>query len=84
VALVTILEPRAAAYPDKTAQLAARRHGIRPLAGDDPDRLCARPRCFRPGPEGRSESRIIAALDASPAMVYRVRKQLVEEASRRY
>jgi transposase len=29
--------------------------------------------------EGWSDSRIIAALDTSPSMVYRVRKQLVEE-----
>lgn len=29
--------------------------------------------------EGWSDSRIIAALDASPSMVYRVRKQLVED-----
>src|SRR2546430_15812411 len=29
--------------------------------------------------EGWSDSRIIEALDASPSMVYRVRKQLVEE-----
>ncbi len=29
--------------------------------------------------EGWSDSRIIQALDASPSMVYRVRKQLVEE-----
>jgi Homeodomain-like domain len=29
--------------------------------------------------EGWSDSRIIAALDASPSMVYRTRKQLVEE-----
>src|SRR3981189_3494650 len=29
--------------------------------------------------EGGSDSRIIEALDASPSMVYRVRKQLVEE-----
>jgi|SRR5712664_5011353 hypothetical protein len=29
--------------------------------------------------EGRSDSRIIAALDTSASMVYRVRKQLVEE-----
>jgi len=29
--------------------------------------------------EGWSDSRIMAALDASPSMIYRVRKQLVEE-----
>ena len=29
--------------------------------------------------EGWSDSRIVEALDASPSMVYRVRKQLVEE-----
>ena len=29
--------------------------------------------------EGRSDSRIISALDTSASMVYRVRKQLVEE-----
>ena len=29
--------------------------------------------------DGWSDSRIIAALDTSPSMVYRVRKQLVEE-----
>ena len=29
--------------------------------------------------EGWSDTRIIEALDASPSMVYRVRKQLVEE-----
>src|SRR6266496_5159672 len=29
--------------------------------------------------KGRSDNRIVAALDTSPSMVYRVRKQLVEE-----
>jgi len=33
--------------------------------------------------EGWSDSRIKAALDTSPSMVYRVRKQLVEEGSMR-
>ena len=32
--------------------------------------------------EGWSDSRIMEALDASPSMVYRVRKQLVEEGLR--
>ena len=54
-----------------------------PTLSVDPDRLCASPRLPSSWPEGRSDSRIIAALNASPAVVYWVRKQPVEEPSRR-
>jgi hypothetical protein len=80
VALVTIVEPRAAAYPDRATQVAA--EGSAPYPAD-PDRLCASPRLPSSWPEGRSDSRIVAALNASPAVVYWVRKQPVEEPSRR-